>query len=411
MSDDTTFAKDRTFDAQAGPKQPGEEIDLISADMHAEERARRRHLLLADLEDLIYARNKWKQQRPVEVEDLAHDPAVIHRMEAVEALGLFPDVEAGHALTKLMQINVKSDIQGIPGQWLRDAALLTLLRSKRLPPETVTRALEEEYTIRKHWNPFSWGAVYEELPLLREYRKLPVFFRAFWSKPFVVLGLIASVIPLQMLGIIPAMLPIWLSFIVSICFGSFLYLVHQIEVEWIAQHVSVLPVRGHVPPRLKLVSWSVLFVIYVLLIVATIVALGRDAMAVGSVEAVTLRVVSLALPVLLVPMFALSRDLEMEARYRQRNRATLLDAVVVLLRNFTILAYIVLPFAFYGGLWTVESSKGLLTILSVVYLFYLFVAVLLFWAILPWLLRNIGRLLAGQRHTSTPMASSVARKD
>ncbi|HEX8231258.1 MAG TPA: hypothetical protein VF826_18410, partial [Chloroflexia bacterium] len=130
-----------------------------------------------------------ESQKPPGGFSLEHDPQVRRRREAVEMLGNFEEREAADTLRALL-LRGEKDIHkpAGAGRWLRDTALLTLLRPNKLPPGAAEAALWDEFAFLRHPWPFQWSSVYADLPWLRQYGKLRIFFLAFWLWPILLLA-------------------------------------------------------------------------------------------------------------------------------------------------------------------------------------------------------------------------------
>lgn len=152
-----------------------------------------RKATISALSRVIYG--TWKG-KPLEGEQsldrtfsLEHDPQVRRRSEAIELLGQFSERDAANNLRAVL-LRGEKEIDTPPGvrHWLRDTALLTLLRPNKLPSGAVEAALWDEYAYLRHPWPWQWPAVYADLPLLRHYGRLRVFFLSFWLWPILLLA-------------------------------------------------------------------------------------------------------------------------------------------------------------------------------------------------------------------------------
>lgn len=349
--------------------------------------------LISDLYDLIFARGKWAGEQPRSLNEIANDAAVRHRIQAVEALGLFPNVEAGKILRDLLRLKAGDTIAGVPGRWLRDTALLTLLSSKRLPTKIVNDALIEEYSFTKHIAPWSWGEMYDELPLLRHYGKLLLFVRAFWIWPILLCLPFVIILILQDLGLAfkPSDLPSIVNLAVVVGASLEVYFVHQWLIQWIAgQNRTVLRLPGRATSRGRLVFLTSLFTLLVLGI-----WLLQVTRTLGSFAVYALTGVSLLVPLLLVPIYVLSYDLSLTARYTLGIKGFRLQFANSFLRLMTIMAYITSITAFYASV--LEAARKDIPALALAYLLYLLFIVPMMWKVLPELLGRLKQFLQPRR--------------
>ena len=325
----------------------------------------------------------------------AHDPALLRRSEAVTLLGRFSDPEAAAVLEELL-LHGEARLPAPAGRWLRDTALLTLLRSSRLPAAAVDAALTHAYSfLRQPW-PWQWSAVYDDLPLLARYGRLGVFFRAFWLWPLLLLAVPAGLLARQLIDPTP-LVPgfAWLDVFITLGAGLEIYLVHQVVVALLCGRGALLALPHPVGPRGKVAAGVLLALIVLALLVlsAGVVLSGCFQVSVNGVSscALTLQGVALALPLALLPLFLLAHDLEQAARAQAPGTAGPLGAVAAVLRRLTDVIYIVVLPLLAGGVW---GTGGTFRVAALAYLGYLLVVPFLVAGAL-WLLTGLLARLAG----------------
>lgn len=356
-----------------------------------------RRATLHGLRDLIYAREGSPAAAPAPFHP-EHDPALRRRTEAVEMVGRFPDPEAVTILADLLERG-ETAIPAPAGRWLRDTALLVLLRSSRLPARLVQAVLLRHYSIRRYPFPWQWSAVYDDLPLLARYEKLGIFFRAFWLWPLLIGAIPALALAWQLL--FPVSLgrgDLLRSLLITLGTGLEIYLVHQVLIALLAGRGGP-PVRvpGGVPDRTK--GWigaalAVLLGAIVGLITSGSFQFSRDGISLG---ALGLLAAVLLLPLLLLPTFLLAHDLEGAVRYAPPGTHRRLRWWAVVLRRLTDFTYILVLPALAGAVWGQEGAFGPA---AVIYLLYLF--------LVPFLVAGglglITRLGSGARPAPPPGA-------
>jgi hypothetical protein len=330
-----------------------------------------RRATLAGLRDLIYAQDQPAAPAPFSPE---HDPALRRRTEAVEMVGRFPDAEAVTILAGLVEKG-EAEIPYPVGRWLRDTALLVLLRSTRLPQKEVAAVLLRHYSILRTPWPWEWNAVYDDLPLLARYGKLGVFFRAFWLWPLLI-------------GAIPTLAWIWqllfphpltradlpFSILITLGVGLEIYLLHQVLIALLAGwRGPPLRLPGGMSDRVK--GWlglgltvlvAVLLGTIVVLIASGSFASFRNGISLG---ALGLLAAVLLLPLFLLPMFMVAHDLEGAARYLPKNQNRRLRVWAVVLRRLTDFTYILVLPGLAGARWGFDETFGPAAALYLVYLF------------------------------------------
>ena len=344
--------------------------------------------LLGDLNDLIWTRGRWEQRVPQSIYYLERDPALLHRTAAVEALGSFPDLEAVKTLGDLLKD--RDDIGGIPGRWFRDTALLTLLRPNSLPKPAVNRVLIWEFSFWRHPFPWTWGELYDDLPILRRFGKLWVFFRAFWLWPVLILLLPTLLFALQLVGIWQPLLKVggrfdtlaWLSSAVTFAVGFELYLVHWLVVEWFTERFGVLRLSGRITATLKIWIWTVpTLVVLIMFLLSLYIIVTNQGTDPNSWATVALRLVALLLPILLVPMFILTYDLHLTMRRLERDRYRRLRRGTAIVRVITLLTYVLLLPVLFLAVWPDTKLSEVVDppALTVIFLVYIFLLAPLIW--------------------------------
>jgi hypothetical protein len=343
----------------------------------------------------------------------------------VEMLGRFPDPAAADVLSDLL-LHGERDIAAPAGRWLRDTALLTLVRPNRLPAAAVNHALGRSYSILRHPFPWQWSTVYDDLPLLSYYHRMGVFFRAFWLWPLLVLlgptllflwpiaaGItvqdIGSLLPLS--GLAKLLVMLVLAVVAIVGASLEIYLVHQVLVALLAgSYGPLLRLPGRVAGRRLaalglvglLVGLLVLFaVLFVNAPVATTSGTGLDPRVLG------IELVTMVLPLVLLPMFIVAHDLEREVRYLPRGQEVDLRLAALALRRLTDLAYLILLPALALTLWFRATASQGATDNSIKYwlplwLLYLFAVPVLVAAGLQLLTRLLAHTHAEQRDGTRP---------
>jgi hypothetical protein len=343
-------------------RPPGDETDVAAL----------RRATLQGLRDLIYARDQ-PAEAPTTFSP-EHDPALRRRTEAVEMVGRFPDPEAVAILADLVERG-DAEIPYPVGRWLRDTALLVLLRSTRLPAREVERVLLRHYSILHTPFPWQWSAVYDDLPLLARYGKLGIFFRAFWLWPLLIgavptLALIWQLLFPQSLGSGELLR----SLVITVGTALEIYLLHQVVVALLAGwRGPPLRVPGGVSVRLKGVAAAVLTILAggLLVVVLGLIASGQFQVSEGGVAAgaLGLLVPVVGLPLLLVPLFILAHDLETAARYAPRGSSRGLRVWAVLVRRITDVTYLFSLLALAGAMFGLSKQFGPALLLFLLYLF------------------------------------------
>lgn len=368
--------------------------------------------------DVIYGRmnsSETSTHMVASLHKLEHDPGLLRRTEAVELLGRFPDPEAAGALADIVVKGEKA-MPGPTGAWLRDSALLSLVSSKHFSTRDVNRGVRRIYRITRHLRFWTWSRVYDDLPVLARYRKLPVFFLAFWLLPILLLA-------------IPTLILIWQfidrnfyasmqRFIVSLnvridLFGrSFediinilittgsameIYLIHQVVVA------AAASLGG---PLIRLpggtgVRWRMSAALALLAVTAWLLWQGESIRQSGCYKMFntfdnsspcsdTLWLINYTLPLLLLPMYILAHDLEQSVRYEQARTGLFIRAESFLLRRITDIFYLMILLFLSASVWT----KGSLREFVLPYMAYLFAVPFLFIVILKFISWGLGRLRA-----------------
>jgi hypothetical protein len=218
----------------------------------------------------------------------------------------------------------------------------------------VDRTLRRAYSILRHPLPWQWSTVYDDLPLLQRYRKLGVFFWAFWLWPVLLfapplLVSIAAKFPSTAFQV-PAG-PLRMPFVSVVVYGTGveIYLIHQIVIALLA---------GRGGPPLRVPAWFAgpwKSGIAAALAVGTILTVrvvsdsgctstygpGTGATTTATPCEIWIRPLVWLLPLLLLPLFMLAHDLEAEVRYLAGARRWPLRLGAVVLRRTTDLLYIV----------------------------------------------------------------------
>lgn len=316
--------------------------------------------LLAALADLIYAPDPTLDGEHGMFS--LHHTGLRHRTSAVEMVGRFPDAAAVALLAELLLRRERARTLPRPlWQWLRDTALLTLLRSPRLPRPAVDATLGHLYSITRHLWPWQWPAVYDDLALLIHYNKQGIFFRAFWLWP-----LLAGSIPTGMLinqfvaqaYVEPNLLR---TLFVVVGTGLEIYLVHQALIAVLAGARGPLlevPGAGHNHGKAALAGVLALLLTTVIvgLIVSGSFTVSSEAGPLGSIG---LWLAAVILPLLLLPLFILAHDLERTVRYAPRRHSWGLRLWTVVLRRATDLLYILALPTLAGAAWMVSDPTVL----------------------------------------------------
>jgi hypothetical protein len=346
--------------------------DPAAAPPQADAELRRR--TITALADLIYGRGDGAAAPDVRAFRPEHDPALRRRSEAVELLGRFPDAEAAAVLSDLV-LRGERDLPAPVGRWLRDTALLTLLRSHRLPPGAVDNVLRRTYSIARHPLPWQWSAVYDDLPLLARYGKLGLFFRVFWLWPLLVLALAPLGLIGQMLKLVPVGsvggggdLTIFSDLFILLGTGLEIYLIHQVMIALLAGRLGPLLRVPQVSLRWKAAAGAVLALLVMLLLVLMVGLIVADTVATGEGRPWFL-FTTLVLPVLLLPMFILAHDLEVAIRYAPRRQSRGIRLWATLLRRMTDFIYIFLLPVLGSLVWYDQVAFGPATLGLLAYLF------------------------------------------
>jgi hypothetical protein len=339
-------------------RPPGDDTDVAAL----------RRATLQGLRDLIYARDQPAAEPTTFSPE--HDPALRRRTEAVEMVGRFPDPEAVQILADLIERG-EAEIPVPVGRWLRDTALLVLLRSTRLPAREVQAVLLRHYSILRTPFPWQWSAVYDDLPLLARYGKLGIFFRAFWLWPLLI-------------GAIPTLAWVWQllfpqpltledlprSVLITIGTGLEIYLIHQVLIALLAGwRGPPLRLPGGVSDRVK--GWLGAALAVLLGAIIGLIVSGRFQFSENGVSlgALGLLAAVLLLPLFLLPTFMVAHDLEGAARYLPKRQNRRLRAWAVVLRRLTDLTYILVLPGLAGAVW---GQGGTLRVAAALYLVYLF---------------------------------------
>jgi hypothetical protein len=344
-----------------------------------------RILAIQRLCDVIYDRlNSSKSSTPMvaSLRRLEHDPGLLRRTEAIELLGRFPDPEAAGALADIVVKGEKA-IPGPTGAWLRDSALFSLISSKSLPTRDVNQGIRRIYRITRHLRFWTWNRVYDDLPLLARYRKLPVFFLSFWLLPILVLAIPTLLLMWQFLD--SSFYDKMQNFIESLnvqmdLFGWSLvdvvdilitagsameiYLIHQVVVAAAASLGGPL-IRLPGGTRMR---WRMSAALALLAVTSWLLWQGisiRESGCYKNFNVVDgsspcsdiLWRINLTLPLLLLPTYILAHDLEQSVRYEQARTGLFTRAASFLLRRITDLFYLAILLFLSASVWTVGSLR------------------------------------------------------
>ena len=331
-----------------------------------------RERLRTALAELIYTPDPTLdgEQRPFSL----HHTGLRQRTSAVEMLGRFPDAEA---VTLLAELLLRRDrARALPRplwQWLRDTALLTLLRSTRLPRPDVDQTLGRLYSITRHPWPWQWPAVYDDLALLAHYRKQGVFFRAFWLWPLLLGAIPTGALLIQLLWPAPVGGPILRSLVVVVGTGLEIYLIHQVLIALLAgARGPLLEVQGGSSIRWKAGIAGVIALLLIGAIVALMVSGSFTVISqAGPLGSIGLWGTAVLLPLVLLPLFILAHDLERQVRYAPRRHSWGLRLWTGVLRRATDALYILALPVIAAASWIVTDHTVLLVAIGV-FLVYLF---------------------------------------
>jgi hypothetical protein len=383
----------------ATPGPGSADADAIATNSKAEIEELRRQTIKG-LADLINARGEYPASSQGTF-SLEHDPILLRRAAAVELLGRFPNREAADVLSDLL-LHAERKIKHPPGagRWLRDTALLTLLRSTRLPRASVNKALLRGYSFLRYLSPLRWGEVYDDLPVLGHYRKKWIFFVAFLLVPLLIFAAPTLILAGQLLD--PDAFTrdeLRRNFVV---YGVpiEIYLVHQVVIALLAgMYGPILRLPGGSRP-----VWKAILAVTLALIGITLVQAGQqiiesqcmndsitydEGKTYVSICADQLWQIAWACPLLLLPIFILAHDLRQITRYMPRGKAIVLRILPYILQLVTLGIYIYMP-----RLVAAAVAPTALEFRDVVipYLAYLFGAPLLVAITLKLLTFTFGRL-------------------
>ncbi|HYP38953.1 MAG TPA: hypothetical protein VEX13_01205 [Chloroflexia bacterium] len=412
-----------------GPESP-DEVGLV------------RKLAIERLCDVIYGRLAGKEASNAAgapLRKLEHDPGLLRRTEAVELLGRFSEPEAATALANIV-VRGEKTIPGPTGAWLRDSALLSLVSSKRLRTRDVNRGVRRIYKITRHLRFWTWSRVYDDLPLLARYHKLPVFFLAFWLLPILVLA-------------IPTLLLVWqfvdrnfyarmerfitslnvridlfghslvdiVNILITVGSAMEIYLIHQVVVA------AAASLGG---PLIRLpggtgVRWRMSVALAFLAVTSWLLWQGESIRQSECYKmfntfdgsnpcADTLWRINYILPLLLLPMYILAHDLEQSVRYEQARTGLFTRAESFLLRRITDIFYLMILLFLSASVWTTGSLREVV-LPYMAYLFavpFAFIAILKFisWG-LVWLRATARNRGSGGRTDGPPDSAAHSRKE
>lgn len=380
------------------PANPGSEdadAGVTSSPTEVEELRRQ---TIKGLADLINARGDYPASSHGTF-SLEHDPILLRRADAVELLGRFPNREAADVLSDLL-LRAERRIKDPPGagRWLRDTALLTLLRSTRLPRASVNKALLRGYSFLRYLSPLRWGEVYDDLPVLGHYRKRWIFFVAFLLVPLLIFAIPTVILARQLLD--PASYTrdgLRMNFVV---YGVpiEIYLVHQVVIALLAgMYGPVLRLPGGSRPVWKAILAVALALICVALILTGHQTIESQCFKEGITydEGVTyvsacaeqLWQIAWACPLLLLPVFILAHDLRQITRYMPKGKGLVLRILPFILQLVTLGIYIYLPMLVAAAAWFTGEFRYVV----IPYLAYLFGAPLLVAITLKLLTFTFGR--------------------
>ena len=396
-----------------------------------------RRLAIQRLCDVIYGRLDGKESNQAagaSIRKLEHDPGLLRRTEAVELLGRFPDPEAAVALADIVVKGEKA-IPGPTGAWLRDSALLSLVSSKRLSTRVVNRGIRRIYSTTRHLRFWTWSRVYDDLPVLARYRKLPVFFLSFWLLPVLLLAIPSLILAWQfidrsfygrMQSFIQS-LNVQIDFFgrpfgwlvdVLIFVGAALgiYLIHQIEVA------AVAGVGGpimRIPGGTRMI-WRIAVAMGLLAVTSWLLWRGWNILESRCYEKFVVRTgvnacadelgrISFILPLLLLPIYILSHDLEQSVRYEQARARWFPRVSSFLLRRITDIFYLAALLFLAAGVWG-SGSLGQAVLPYMAYLFAVPLAVIVVLKFISWgldFLRAATRNRGSGGRTGGPPASEA----
>jgi hypothetical protein len=330
------------------PTGPGSADANVGATGTPAEVEELRRQTIKGLDDLINARGNYPASSGGAI-SLEHDPILLRRVAAVELLGRFPNREAADVLSDLL-LHAERKINDPPGagRWLRDTALLTLLRSTRLPRTSVNKALLRAYSFLRHLSPLRWGEVYDDLPVLSHYRKRWIFFVAFLLVPLLVFSIPTLILAGQLLD--PASYKrdeLRMNIVVNgVPFE--IYLIHQIVIALLAgMYGPILRLPGGSRP-----IWKAILVTVLALIIIALVLAGRQIIESQCFTVTTYGVnicadqlwqIAWVCPLLLLPVFILAHDLRQITRYMPKGKGIVLRILPFILQLVTLGIYIYLP--------------------------------------------------------------------
>jgi hypothetical protein len=364
--------------------------------------------------DWALSSEQKQKLKPIHAYQLEHDPVLRRRTEAVNLLGRFPDVEAVRALEDLL-LNGEARFLAPIGRWLRDSALLSLLRGQRLPVNEVNRTLWKAYFIGRHLNPLHWDEVYDDVPLLTRYHKMTLFFTAFWVWPLLLLSPPTLFLVWQLLARpkVEDLSPLLASTInnpmvfvpIVLAMGLEIYLVH---------HVLIIMLAGRFGPLLRLPTsvtpegearWGrklALVISAILLFILVVYFNPGRLLSISVKEPIVLGSV-LLLPLLLLPLYMLTHDVAYSLRYASHRERLLLGNSPRILGVTTAVMYIFMLPLVELLVWSRYMPEDNLPI--IVFLIYLFCMPI----IEAYLLSGLSQVVARLRERGSAPKAGRAR--
>ncbi len=288
------------------------------------------------------------------------------------------------------------------GRWLRDTALLTLLRSTRLPRASVNQALLQGYSFLRYLSPLRWGEVYDDLPVLGHYGKRWIFFVAFLLVPLLIFAIPTLILTGQLLDPASYTRDELRMYFVVYGVAIEIYLVHQVIIALLAGlYGPVLRLPGGSRP-----AWKAIVATALALFSAALVLTGDriissqcfmegityDGETYVSVCSEQLWQIAWACPLLLLPVFILAHDLRQITRYMPRGEGIILRILPFILQLVTLGIYIYLPRIVAAAIWSTGEFRDVV----LPYIAYLFGAPLVVALALKLLTFTFGRLSGRQ---------------
>jgi hypothetical protein len=357
-----------------------------------------RRQTIKGLDDLINARGDYPASSHG-IFSLEHDPILLRRADAVELLGYFPNQEAAAVLSDLL-LRAERKIKDPPGagRWLRDTALLTLLRSTRLPRASVNQALLRGYSFLRYLSPLRWGEVYDDLPVLGHYRKRWIFFVAFLLVPLLIFAIPTLILARQLVDPDSYTSNELRMYFVVYGVAIEIYLAHQVVIALLAGlYGPILRLPGGSRPVWKAIVATVLALISGALVLTGRQIIESQCFTVGitndggeiyvSACSEQLWQIAWACPLLLLPVFILAHDLRQITRYTPKGEGIILRIMPFILQLVTLGIYFYLPQLVAAA----ARFKGNFRHVVLPYLAYLFAAPLVVAIALKLLTFTFGR--------------------